>query len=205
MLKRSRAWIVEVCVPRGTERRCLLVFVKSLPDTAVLRERFPDRNDRAFFRGRVPRIAHSLEKKGLLRVGEEVQGLVLLQKHPSWKAWFVSMVYDGYAWLVVTEGRVLVSQWTPSGTAVWPKGEFLSLDRPVRLTLTKPVKHRRVSSRNEVQLPDEIATFLGRRKAYIALDAVAADAFDRAGSSPEQPATVEAREAERELAQMGAR
>jgi hypothetical protein len=168
------------------------VSVARIASDFALEDRFRDGYSLSFSRRLLPKVAQVAHKRGLLRMEEELEAFAPVSKMSPWYQWaffplsapLTLLLFERNAWLLVTPDHVIVTGWRYGGGVVsgakifrWPQREVLRLGRPVRLTLTKALKHRRWFTRNSVELPDEIAAALGRRTVYVAQDLIAADAF----------------------------
>jgi hypothetical protein len=78
--------------------------------------------------------------------------------------------------LLVTTRHVIFSRWTNVFGIGKAAGQTARLDRPVQLALSREPKKNHALG-NRVELPPQMAEFLGREAAYVALGNLAAEAF----------------------------
>jgi hypothetical protein len=136
---------------------------------------------------RLPRNAavKAAVESGLCKPDEVRAGVQLVKYNPGYILLFLVGIIPGFifvlgvqrgCFLLVTDREVIVSPFYGAWGAKRAMGEAMKLERPVQVALAedpKPVHN----FGNKLQLPREIAEFLGTDTVYAQMGRVADDAF----------------------------
>lgn len=137
------------------------------------------------------RFAALAREAGVLGPDDEVEATVQLTKFSPAMILLILvgivpgilllLLFQRFCLVLVTGHEVIVTGWALGTKKSLRK--VLRLARPQRLTLSEPPKRSHFFG-NKVQLPAEIATFLGRDIAYAQFGMMADEAFEVARTAP---------------------